>query len=194
MVHKINLPVGTINTIINIDDPRVLVPINEAAELFGMDSAKPPVIRSMYSMPEITEKIVNFKSDVSYISHIYKDEITKQPENVKYFKIHVKYFPSEKEVDLIVPSYVKLFSRGAKSYVPAEFIRKSDILVDYTGYYVQVFDNAELSTEEFSPKEYYHIDLTTNNNQYLITFYFEGIFASIANVNFGGIITQEYEK
>ena len=101
---------------------------------------------------------------------------------VRYFKVHVKYFPSEKEVDLIIPSYVKLFSRTAKSYVPVEFIRKSDILTDYTGNIVQVFTNEQIT--DFEPTEYYSINLNTNNNKYLITFYFNGIFANVCYNNF----------
>jgi hypothetical protein len=174
MVHVVNLPVETITHIVNIDDPRVLVPIDEIVELLKNDKEKP--VRSMYGIPNINDKIVKYKYEVSYIAKCTRQEI-KETNNIRYFKLHVKYFPSEKEVDIILPSYVKLFSQTAKSYVPAEFIRKSDILTDYTGNIVQVFENEQV--EDFKPTEYYSIKCTVNNNKYPITFYVEGIFANV---------------
>ena len=46
MFHTINLPVGTINKVINIDDKRILVPIEEIETALREDKNK--VIRSMY--------------------------------------------------------------------------------------------------------------------------------------------------
>ena len=70
-----------------------------------------------------------------------------------------------------------MFSRSAKSYVPVEYIRKSDVLTDYTNNIVQVFETVEV--EDFKPTEYYSIKLTSNNDKYPITFYVYGIFANI---------------
>jgi hypothetical protein len=111
-----------------------------------------------------------------------KKETINNTNKVRYFKVQVKYFPSEKETELIIPSYVKLFSRTAKSYVPVEFIRKSDILTDYTGNIVQVFTNEQI--EDFEPTEYYSMTFSTSNNQYPVTFYFNGIFANVFYNNF----------
>ena len=46
MFQTINLPVGTVDKIINIDDPRVLVPIEELKGYLEED--KKHVVRSMY--------------------------------------------------------------------------------------------------------------------------------------------------
>lgn len=127
-------------------------------------------------IPNINEKIVSYQTDISYIAKCSKHPIT-QTENTKYYKLHIKYFPSEKEVDIILPHYVKLFSRTAKSYVPVEYIRKSDVLTDYTNNIVQVFENVEV--EDFKPTEYYTLKLTSSNETYPITFYVYGIFANI---------------
>ena len=152
MVHTVNLPVGTLTDIINVDDPNVLVPIESVVDSFKKDSEK--TMRSMFSIPDINEKTVRYTSDIAYLTSCKKETII-NTNKVRYFKVQVKYFPSEKETELIIPSYVKLFSRTAKSYVPVEFIRKSDILTDYTG-----------------------------NNQYPVTFYFNGIFANVFYNNF----------
>ena len=189
MVHVVNLPVGTITEIINIDDPRVMVPIDEVVEQLKNDKDK--IVRSMYGIPDINEKIVKYKTEVSYIAKCTREEI-KETNKIRYFKVHVKYFPSEKEVDLIIPSYVKLFSRTAKSYVPVEFIRKSDILTDYTGNIVQVFENEQV--EDFQPTEYYSIKFTVGNNKYPITFYLEGIFANVCYNDFNIGTVEETES
>lgn len=174
MIHTVNLPVESLTSIINIDDVRVLTPVEEMVESFTKDSKQN--IRSMFSIPDINEKIVKYTHEISYITDCTKNEIKKTNE-IRYFKIRVKYFPSETEKDLILPSYVKLFSRTAKSYVPVEFIRKSDILTDYTGNIVQVLANEQ--DTEFKPTEFYSIKLSVANNNYPITFYLDGIFANV---------------
>lgn len=46
MFQTINLPVSTVDKIINIDDPRVLVPIEDVKKY--LDADKKHVVRSMY--------------------------------------------------------------------------------------------------------------------------------------------------
>lgn len=177
MTTVIDLPVNTINSTVNVDNPAVLDSIKTMAETFMKDSATRPVIRSIYSIPDTSDKLINIKTDLSFITAINRFNITKKPDNVKYFKIHVKFFPNEKEVDLIVPSFIKFFSKSARAYIPAEYIRKSDILIDYQGWNVQVFENEEI-TDYKLPGEYYHISINTNNDHYFVTFYYDGIFAA----------------
>ena len=174
MIHTVNLPVESLNYIINIDDVKVLTPVEELVKSFESDPKQN--IRSMFSIPDINEKIVKYTHEISYITSCTKNEIKKTNE-IRYFKIRVKYFPSEKEKELILPSYVKLFSRTAKSYVPVEFIRKSDILTDYAGNIVQVLANEQET--DFKPTEFYSIKLSVANNSYPITFYLDGIFANV---------------
>lgn len=50
MFQTINLPVGTVDKIINIDDPRILVPIEELKTYLEED--KKHVVRSMYRYSE----------------------------------------------------------------------------------------------------------------------------------------------
>jgi hypothetical protein len=178
MVHTVNLPVDSITHVINIDDPNVLVPIENVIDIFKKDSNK--VVRSMYTIPTVVDKKIDYMSDVYYITQVTKEEV-KNTNSIKYFKIHVKYFPSEKEFDLILPSYVKLFSRTAKTFVPVEFARKSDILIDYTGNIVQILSNEPV--EDYKPTEYYSIQLS-NNNENPITFYLNGIFCNVYYNNF----------
>ena len=128
-------------------------------------------------IPNINDKIITYETDISYISKITKETIVND-KNVKYYKVSLKYFPSEKECDIILPSYVKLFSRSAKSYVPVEYIRKSDVLTDYTNNIVQVFETVEITDFE-RPTEYYSLKISSNNDKYPITFYVYGIFANI---------------
>jgi hypothetical protein len=186
MTHTVNLPVDSIHTIINIDDPRIEVPIEELIESMKTDGDKP--VRSMYSTPNIDEKIITYEHDISYVTKLTKAAIN-DTNAIKYFKLHVKYFPSEKEVDIILPSFVKLFSRTAKSYVPVEFARKSDILTSYTTDIVQILSNEPI--EEYEPKEYYSVQLSSNKDN-IITFYLDGILCNVYFNNFN-IVEKETE-
>jgi hypothetical protein len=178
MTHTVNLPVNSINTIINIDDPRVVVPIEELVESFKTDGEK--TVRSMYSTPNVEEKIITYDHDISYITKLTKEPIG-NTYAIKYFKLHIKYFPSEKEVDIILPSFVKLFSRTAKSYVPVEFARKSDILTSYTNDIVQILSNEPI--EDYTPTEYYSVSLNSYKDN-MITFYLDGILCTVYYNNF----------
>jgi hypothetical protein len=176
MIHTVNLPVETLTHIVNIDDPRVLVPTTDVKQ-FSMETsndAKP--IRSMYGIPVVNDKLVDFGTEISYLTQFVKSNI-KETNAVRYFKLRIRFFPSEKEVDMIIPSYVKLYSRTAKSYVPVEFARKSDILVDYTGNITQILSNELI--EDYNPTEYYSLKVSVNNPEHLITFYFNGILANV---------------
>ena len=181
MNHIVNLPVESLTHVVNIEDPRVLVPIKELEEMFMKDSSKPITVKSMYSTPDISEKIIKYNTDIATITNCTRKTIGKT-HDVRYFKITVKFYPTEKEVELILPSYSKLFSRTAKSYVPAEFIRKSDILTDYTGNIVQVLTNELI--EDYKPTEYYSLTLNTMNSKNPITFYLNGIFGNVCYNDF----------
>ena len=176
MIHTVNLPVETLTHIVNIDDTRVLVPTTDVKQ-FSMETsndAKP--IRSMYGIPVVNDKLVDFGTEISYLTQFVKSNI-KETNAVRYFKLRIRFFPSEKEVDMIIPSYVKLYSRTAKSYVPVEFARKSDILVDYTGNITQILSNELI--EDYNPTEYYSLKVSVNNPEHLITFCFNGILANV---------------
>ena len=144
--------------------------------MFMKDSSKPIIVKSMYSTPDISEKIIKYTTDVVAITNCIRKSVGKT-HNVRYFKILVKFYPTEKEVELILPSYSKLFSRTAKSYIPAEYVRKSDILIDYTGNIVQVISNEQI--EDYKPTEYYSLTLNTGASKNPITFYINGIFGNV---------------
>ena len=180
MNHVVNLPVETLTHIVNIDDPNVLVPIETIVNQFEEANSKNTVVRSMFSTPDISEKIIKYNNEIVNITNCTCNEIGKT-HDVRYFKITVKFYPSEKEVELILPSYSKLFSRTAKSYVPAEFVRKSDILIDYTGNIVQVLTNEPMP--DFKPTKYYSLALTSNSRT-PITFYINGIFGNVCYNDF----------
>lgn len=177
MIHTVNLPVDTLTHIINIDDKRVLVPVNEINE-FNNDETS---IRSMYTMPETNNKDIAFISEIAWILNFNKLEV-KETNEVRYFKLRIKFFPCEKEVDMIIPSYVKLFSRTAKTFVPVEFARKSDILADYTGNIAQILSNELI--ENYTPTEYYNMRVSIVNTDHLITFYLNGILANVCYNDF----------
>ena len=45
-----------------------------------------------------------------------------------------------------------------KNYVPVEFVKKSDMLIDYQGYNVQIISNEPI---EFKANEYYSIQINS---------------------------------
>lgn len=178
MTNTINLPVNTIKNIINIDDKNVLVPIENIIQSLAENSDKP--IRSMYTIFNIIDNNnIEFNHDISYITKCVKLPIT-NTNDIHYYELNVKFY-NDKEVKLVIPGYVKLFSKTAKTFVPVEFIKKIDILIDYQGYNVHVLSNTPL--EDFKCDEYYNIQLNSNNDDFT-SFYFDGILGYVYYNNF----------
>ena len=68
----INLPVETINTIIDIDDKRVEVPISQYVQKFTDEEYQ---VRTMFSIPDSTEKIITYSHDIDFITELTKNEV-----------------------------------------------------------------------------------------------------------------------
>lgn len=187
----VNLPVGTIHTIVNIDDPRVNIPIEDAYEQFNKLDEKTK-FRGMETTVEIKDKkrgdqefkVLDFKHDINYIEKFKRLPIL-NPINVTYYNTKIRYC-NDAEYDVIIPSYVKFYSATTKQLVPIEYINKSDILYDYRGYNAQVREIAEI---DFKPTEFWNMIIKTPND-ISMNFYFDGILAYVSYINF----TKESNK
>ena len=181
----VNLPVGTIHTIVNIDDPRVNIPIEDAYEQFNKLDEKTK-FRGMETTVEIKDKkrndqefkVLDFKHDINYIEKFKRLPIL-NPINVTYYNTKIRYC-NDVEYDVIIPSYVKFYSATTKQLVPIEYINKSDILYDYRGYNAQVREIAEV---DFKPTEFWNMIIKTPND-ISMNFYFDGILAYVSYINF----------
>lgn len=181
----VNLPVGTIHTIVNIDDPRVNIPIEDAYEQFNKLDEKTK-FRGMETTVEIKDKkrndqefkVLDFKHDINYIEKFKRLPIL-NPINVTYYNTKIRYC-NDAEYDVIIPSYVKFYSATTKQLVPIEYINKSDILYDYRGYNAQVREIAEV---DFKPTEFWNMIIKTPND-ISMNFYFDGILAYVSYINF----------
>lgn len=180
----INLPVGTIHTIVNLDDKRVEIPIEQAYEIMKKDPDK--YIRSMDTSFDIVNKEINgkdlkmveFQHEISFINKMRVLPIINN--KVIYFNVTIRYDNGE-EKDVIVPSYVKFFSKTLKQFIPIEFISKSDMLVDYRGYFAQVRNCKEAT--DFTPTEFYNMYMNSPNDIQM-TFYYDGILSYVCYNNF----------
>ena len=181
----INLPVGTIHNIVNIDDPRVIIPIEEAFEQFNKLDDKTK-LRSMETTVEIKDKkrneqefkVLDFKHDINIIDKFRRLPIL-NPINVTYYKVLIRYF-NEKEYETIIPSYVKFYSATTKQLVPIEYINKSDILYDWQGFNAQVREIEEI---DFKPTEFWNMIIKTPND-ISMNFYYDGILSYVHYTNF----------
>ena len=175
MLNTINLPIETFKSIINIDDKNVLVSVESIMNFLKNNTDKS--IRSMYTIPDVINKELVFNHDISYITKLTKQNIT-NTNDIKYYEIIVKFY-NEKEITFIFPGYVKLFSKTAKNFIPVEFIKKTDVLVDYQGYNIYVLANNFVN---FEPTEYYNIQINSNTEN--APFYVNGILSYVYYNNF----------
>lgn len=187
MFTTVNLPVQSIHTIIDIDDPRLEIPIEEAMNRFSEGKGS-TTIRSLFSEPAIVassfrkDKNVDYNYGISYINKITKKYTDVTNPDIKYFDVKVKYF-NDRVFNFLVPGYVKFFSRTLNIFVPVENMKKSDVLVDYAHNIVQMLKKTELGVEGNPPvpeiSDYYSIRLSNEKAEILVPFYFNGILSHV---------------
>ncbi len=187
MFTTVNLPVQSVHTIIDIDDPRLEIPIEEAMNRFSEGKGS-TTIRSLFSEPAIVassfrkDKNVDYNYGISYINKITKKHTDVTNPDIKYFDVKVKYF-NDRVFNFLVPGYVKFFSRTLNIFVPVENMKKSDVLVDYAHNIVQMLKKTELGVEGNPPvpeiSDYYSIRLSNEKAEILVPFYFNGILSHV---------------
>ena len=73
------------------------------------------------------------------------------------------------------------------AFVPVEFMKKSDLLVDTHEHMVQVVEKEEISAEEaikLNEDEYYNFIINSSSSNYLLQFYFNDILSCISYNNY----------
>ena len=212
ITSSVNLPTSDLSTIVNVDDRRFEVPINEVIEDFN--EKKVEFIKTMNTtviVDEVTEmskyvkpEYIHMNHDISYINNIEKRIINE--ENMKYLKENIKFysisleFATGKTMDLTVPSYVKFYSMHKGAFIPVEQLKNRDILMELGGRMVKVSD-AELATDYEIPNEYYNIKVTFDR-QYdedegikeYPNLYLNGVLVNVAYMNFNKSFDEVKEK
>ena len=212
ITSSVNLPVSDLFTIVNVDDRRFEVPINEVIEDFNEKKVEfiktmnttvfvnDPNEMSKYVKPEY----IDMKHDISYINNIEKRIINE--ENKKYLKENIKFynisleFCSGKKMNLTVPSYVKFYSMHKGAFLPVEQLKNRDILMEIGGRMIKV-DDAELASDYEIPNEYYNIKVTFDR-QYdedegikeYPNLYLNGVLVNVAYMNFNKSFDEVKEK
>jgi len=212
ITSSVNLPTSDLSTIVNVDDRRFEVPINEVIEDFN--EKKVEFIKTMNTtviVDEVTEmskyvkpEYIHMNHDISYINNIEKRIINEEnkkylKENIKFYNISLEFYTG-KTMDLTVPSYVKFYSMHKGAFIPVEQLKNRDILMELGGRMVKVSD-AELATDYEIPNEYYNIKVTFDR-QYdedegikeYPNLYLNGVLVNVAYMNFNKSFDEVKEK
>lgn len=213
ITSSVNLPTSDLFTIVNVDDRRFEVPINEVIEDFN--EKKVEFIKTMNTTvivdevtPEMSKYVkpeyIHMNHDISYINNIEKRIINEEnkkylKENIKFYNISLEFYTS-KTMDLTVPSYVKFYSMHKGAFIPVEQLKNRDILMELGGRMVKVSD-AELATDYEIPNEYYNIKVTFDR-QYdedegikeYPNLYLNGVLVNVAYMNFNKSFDEVKEK
>lgn len=202
LTSSVNLPINIVNTLVNVDDRRFEIPINEIIENFT--EKKVEFIRTMNTTVSVDDNVeltkfvrpeyIHINHGVSYINNVEKRIIN--DENMNYTKSNLKFYKIELEYsdgrikEFIVPSYVKFYSMHKGTFVPVEQLKNRDILCEIGEKMVKVSD-AELVEDYEIPNEYYNIKVTFER-QYdeedcikeYPNLYINGILVNVAYNNF----------
>ena len=211
ITSSVNLPTTNLNTILNVEDRRFEVPINEIIEEFNDKKIEYiKTINTVVSVDEAVEltkyvkpEFIHMKHDISYINNIEKRIINE--ENMKYLKENIKFynisleFADGRTMDLTVPSYVKFYSMHKGIFIPVEQLKNRDILMENNKKMIKVSD-AELATDYNLPNEYYNIKVTFDrqfdeeeNVKEYPSLYLNGILVNVAYMNFNKSFDDQKE-
>lgn len=211
ITSSVNLPTSNLNTILNVEDRRFEVPINEIIEEFNDKKIEYiKTINTVVSVDEAVEltkyvkpEFIHMKHDISYINNIEKRIINE--ENMKYLKENIKFynisleFADGRTMDLTVPSYVKFYSMHKGVFIPVEQLKNRDILMEIGEKMIKVSD-AELATDYNLPNEYYNIKVTFDrqfdeeeNVKEYPSLYLNGILVNVAYMNFNKSFDDQKE-
>lgn len=189
-MSTINLPTKSINNIVDVDNPMLIVSVDSAIDtlnkLANAKDDKPTGLRTLFASPRYDGINTNFKYEYCFINKINKKPITFINPNVKYWYITFK-FHTEKTIRVLVPGFVKFYSLNNMAFVPVEFMKKSDLLVDTQEWMVQVLEKEEVTAEEaleLNKDEFYNFTINSNSDNYMLQFYFNDILASISYNNY----------
>ncbi len=182
MISTVNLPKQSVKTIVNIDNPKIEISIEEAIDI--LKSGKEKSIKTLFAEPNINSKFIknninDYNYGVAYINKIDTKEISTINPNIKYFNIQVKY-ANDNVLEFIVPGYVKFYSANTGTFVPVEFMKKSDLLLDYAHNIVHMMEKTELvdlNKDDF--KQYYSIQVFNDKAEIFVPFYLNGILTYV---------------
>lgn len=189
-MSTINLPIKSLNNIVDVDNRMLVVSmetaINTLNELAAAKDDRPTGIRTLATTPTCHGTKTTFKYDYCFINKIIKKPILFVNNEIKYWWVTFK-FSTEKVIRVLVPAFVKFYSLNSMAFVPVEFMKKSDLLVDTQEHMVQVINKEEVTGEEaleVGKDEYYNIIVNSNNENYMLQFYFNDILSCITYNNY----------
>ena len=68
--------------------------ISQYVQKFNNDEFQ---VRTMFSIPDSTEKIITYSHDIDFITDLTKNEVG-NTNNIKYFKVTAKYYNNKKRI------------------------------------------------------------------------------------------------
>ena len=194
MTASINLPVETLETIVDAENRMFEVNVKDAIEKLnteGVDYIK--TINTLVSIPEEMEnrkyvepEYITITNGTYFINKIEEKQIEKTNE-LKFFKIDFEFYNGIKK-SYIIPSFVKFYSSHKGQFIQVEFLKSRDILLDVSGRMVKIED-AEV-IEDFEMTNYYNIkvayekDENNETQKIWFNFYLNGILANVSYNNF----------
>lgn len=194
MTASINLPVESLNTIIDVENRMFEINVKDAMK--KLSDEKDSYIKTMNTLVTIPEEMENRKyvepqyieieHGTYFINSIEEKEIERTNE-LRFFKIDFEYVNGIKKT-YIFPSYVKFYSSHKGMFIPVEFLKSRDILMDISGNMVKIEDAEEV---EFEMTNYYNIKIAYERDEdnyderkIWFNFYLNGILANVSYNNF----------
>jgi hypothetical protein len=193
MTASINLPIECVDTIIDIEDRRFEVPIQDVMDkLQNVDYIKSyntlvSIPNEMENRKYIDDEYISITNGSYFINKIDRKPVEKTNE-LKYFRVELEFANGIKK-SYVFPSFVKFYSMHKGTFIPVEFLKSRDLLYDYSGRMVKIEDSEEV--KDFKLTDYYNIKIAYERDIENIeektiwfNFYLNGVLANVSYNNF----------
>ena len=193
---SINLPVESVQTIIDVNDRRAEVGIVEAMRKSkcrsdeGVQSMNTIVTVEYDDGERRRVRRVSYEHSAFNVNSIDRRKIEKT-NDLKFFRLRIELSTGVIR-EFTVPSYVKLFSSRRGMFIPVEYVRNRDILIDYSGNIAKVEDASP--DEGFRMTDFYSISATYEIGEPAMgpsmktlnecNFYLNGVLSNVSYNNF----------
>lgn len=168
MISSFYFPHGTLTDIVDINNKDLLIPIES---LEDQDH-----IVSMCCNPIKDGKDVIYEYDKLFINKINKLGDNGENNTTKFYKLVYGFGDGFPKHTMIIPEFVRLYTRINKVFLAPSVIRKTDVMVDYGERDIKIYE-VEQCEKPYSDFVY-KLSLSNSSDKW-INFYYNGLLAAI---------------
>ena len=168
MVNSFYFPHGTLTEVLDINNKDLLVPIESLIE---NDHTV-----SMCTNPIKEDNKLIYEHDKLFINKISKLDDNGENNATKFYQMVYGLGEGCPKKTMIIPEFVRLFTRINKVFLSPNAIRKTDVMIDYQERDIKIY---KIELCEKPNNDFIYKLFLSNTSDKFMNFYYNGLLATI---------------